>query len=582
MKMNEPHPIRLQSCPKAWTKDLDKAATPADTIKSVMARLEKTGLDIVSEVKRVDVGRLGIPVYLGVCGTDARAVMPTRKQMGKGSSLDQARASALMELMERFAFFSFRESGQGMVRCRWHDAERLFGPDLIPVEQMLRSVNDRLANETARDLLDLVEWNFYPSTRIRDGKIVWLPLDWFWMLGEFNGSSAGNTAEESLLQGISELIERHACCLVDQNHPVLPRIRLRDDDDPVVIDLCGAFEKRGIQLILKDASQGMPLPTIAAIAWDPATFPEKSEIVFTAGTASSPAKAAIRAITEVAQLGGDFITNSCYEASGLPKFTSLEECDWLMNGPEKSLLDLPNLEDRDIFQELTRVLDALLPIEVYAVETTHPLIGVPAHYCMAPGLQFRERDRNQSLGLFIGRKIAETAEFEEAARGLDILAKAVPNAHYLPFFQGLLTLRRGDPAHASQLFLEAAPLQPDDDTKALAYFYGGYALTQRQDWEPAIIHLQKALGLCPQMKEYANLLGVALFKVGNWPEAEECFSAALKIDKGSAMDLANRGLCRKFQGKNADAEKDLRAALELDPGIEFARRHLAELEDIHM
>ena len=89
--------IRLQSCPKGYTRDLDKTISPQETYERVQARMQAAGLDILAEVRRVDVGRLGIPVYLSVCGRDARGIMPTRKQMGKGSSPEQARASALME-----------------------------------------------------------------------------------------------------------------------------------------------------------------------------------------------------------------------------------------------------------------------------------------------------------------------------------------------------------------------------------------------------------------------------------------------------------------------------------------------------
>lgn len=92
--MSETLPIiRLTPCPKGYTKDLDKAVSPAQTIAHVQERLAAVNLDILAETRRVDVGRLGIPVYLSVCGADAREIMPTRKQMGKGSSPEQARAS---------------------------------------------------------------------------------------------------------------------------------------------------------------------------------------------------------------------------------------------------------------------------------------------------------------------------------------------------------------------------------------------------------------------------------------------------------------------------------------------------------
>ena len=90
-------------------------------------------------------------------------------------------------------------------------------------------------------MLDLTRWQFYPATRLLDGKTVWLPLDWFKLLGEFNGTSAGNSREESLLQGLSELIERHVCCRVDRNLPTTPTIDPASCAfDPVLAELLAA------------------------------------------------------------------------------------------------------------------------------------------------------------------------------------------------------------------------------------------------------------------------------------------------------------------------------------------------------
>lgn len=569
--------ITLKSCPKKFDKDLDKAITPRETIRNVKQRLKNWPDDVFAGCRRVDTGRLGIPVYLGICGNAARAIMPTRKQMGKGSSPEQAEASAMMELMERFSFFSFWENLPFVSKASWTQAGRQFGGRLIPVSEILRSVNDNLDEITAREILDLVEWKFYPVTDLGTGKNVWVPLDWFRMLGEFNGSSAGNTAEESLLQGVAELIERHVCCIVDREKPELPTISQENLADPVLADLCATFHKNGIKLILKDISMGMPLPTVAALAWDPATFPDDSEIVFTAGAATSPAKAAIRAITEVAQLGGDFCTHSCYEASGLPKFTSLDQIQWLLQGPEIKLDSLPDARKNDIYDELKQVIKDLAPLRVLAVDITHPGLCIPAHYCIIPGLQFRERDKNQSLGLFIGRKLAEEAEPEQARHGLELLAKAYPGAHFLPFFEGLIAMREGDMAKAARQFADSIACQPENDSKSLAAFYAGYALAQQELWQDALPYLRQSLELAPDMKEAANQLGVACFKLKDYAKAEEYFDKALAIDKGSAMDLANRGVARKMQGKKEEALHDLESALALDQSLDFAMRHLRDL-----
>lgn len=570
--------IRLQSCPKGYTRDLDKTISPQETYERVQARMQAAGLDILAEVRRVDVGRLGIPVYLSVCGRDARSIMPTRKQMGKGSSPEQARASALMELMERFAFFSFWQRLPHMVSATWAEAEERFGKDLLPIEEICRSVDDSLSPEQAREAMSTLRWNFFPATHLADGRTVWLPLDWFKLLGEFNGTSAGNSPEESLLQGLSELVERHVCCRIDRERLTTPSIDPHEVDDPTLRDLLAAFEREGIHIVLKDFSLGMPLPTVGAVAWDPATFPARSEIVFTAGTAASPAKAAIRAVTEIAQLGGDFCTQACYEASGLSKFEHLEDIQWLLEGPVCRLSDLPSVEAPDIRDELLRALHDLEPVQVYAVETTHPDLGVPAHYCIAPGLSFRERDRNQSIGLFVGRKLAEEADEETALHGLAVLERCYPNAHFLPFFRAMLALRAERFEEARDLFAQARPLQPENDAKGLAAFYEGYVSTLTGDWESALSPLRDAVALCPDMKEYGNLLGVCLFKLKRYEEAAAAFRAVLKVDKGSVMDLANLGLCEKFLGQKETAMEHLAAALEVDPSLDFARTHLEELK----
>ncbi len=571
--------IRLQSCPKAHSLELDKAKSPADTVAHVRQRLQSLDLDILSSTTRVDMGRLGIPVFLSNCGADARRIMPTRKQMGKGASPIQAEASALMELMERFAFFSFWQDLPQCVTCTWAEAKEKFGEKLLPIEHTLQAVQDDLAPEKAEELLNLLPWQFFPVTDLVHQQEVWAPLNWFKKLGEFNGTSAGNTEEESLLQGLCELVERHVCCLIDRELRPCPTIDPKSIDDPTLQELMAAFERENITLILKDFSLNMPVPTVGAVAYDMSTFPQSSEIVFTAGTAASPAKAAIRAVTEVAQLGGDFCTSACYEASGLTKFEKLEDIQWLKEGPICKLSDLPSVVSDDILHEVQSLIKGLhaLGYPVYAISTKHPQLEIPTHYCLVPGLAFRERDKNQSLGLFVGRILAEECHTEEALAGLKLLEEAYPKAHFIPFFQAMLALRQEDYARAHALFAAAEPLQPENDAKGLAAFYAGYSLTLVQQWQEALPYLSRAVAYCPDMKEYGNLRGVAHFKLQEYAKAAEDFMQVLRIDKGSVMDIANLGLCHKFLGNMDKAVHYLAAALELDPSLDFARTHLDEI-----
>lgn len=577
--MSNPYTVKLENCLKAPGALLGKAFKAEDTLKNVREKLARHKYGILKETRRIDTGRLGIPVFMSICSNDIRNLVPVRKQMGKGASAAQAEASAIMELVERHAFFSFWKNEGNFCRLGWKEAKKRFGADLLPEKEMLESVNDNLDIQAATEILNLVPWQFYPATRIADLARICLPADWFRMLGEFNGSSAGNTQTESVLQGICELVERHVCCMVDNKRPVLPTIELAGITDPCLSGLIDSFRKNGIILVLKDLSLGMAAPTVGALAWDPSTFPATSEIVFTAGTATSPVAAAIRAITEVAQLGGDFCTSACYEASGLPKFSDLSETAWLMEGPLTSLASLPDIENDDMLMELKAIVNSLAPVNTYTINTTDPELDICANWTIAPGLDFRERDRSQSLGLFIGRKLAEEGGAEETRQGLELLSKYYPNAHFLPFFRGISALRHSSPAVALDFFKQAVPLQPHMEARAMTSFYAGYALSLENKWQEALPWLLKASRLSPQMPEYSNLSGVACFKLGEYNSAEELFNNALKQNKGSATDLANRGICRKMQGKRDEALIDLQSALELDESLDFAKRHLLELLD---
>jgi ribosomal protein S12 methylthiotransferase accessory factor len=574
--------LPFKPCPKSSHSVLDKALPASETVSRVKRTVEECGESVLTRTERIDTGRLGIPVYISYCGETAREIMPTAKQMGKGPTPDQAEASALMELVERYSLFRFWHDESRYEHLTWSEARRRFGDHLIPVEEMLRSVGEDLPLERAEEVLDLIRWRFCNAWHIGEQRDFVLPMDWFKKLNEFNGSSAGNTMEEAVLQGGCELIERHVSALADKNRPELPTLDPESFDDPALLDLWRSFTEQGIRILLKDFSMDMGVPTVGALAHDPGTFPGLSEIVLTAGTATSPDKAAIRALTEVAQLAGDFHTGSCYDPSGLDKPRSLEECQWLRRGESIALQELPDISDTDIGREALRLADRLRQrgYSLYSVDTTHPGLGIPATYSIAPGLLFRERASEASLGLFVGRILAEEHPAESAARGLDRLEDIYPGAHFLPFFHGLVSLRQEDPGEALEWFRSAEPLQPTEDSKALAAFYSGYSLGLCGEWEASLPHLSRAAEYSPANHTFRNQRGIAFFRTGRYQEAAREFSAALDIDAGSAVDMANLGLCYKHMGKPGAAADFLRTSLEMDSTLDFARDQLRELGEL--
>ena len=76
--------IILKDAYKKFTLDQDKIVPPEKTVERIKKKLNEFDLDILKSTLRIDNGRLNIPVYVSVCGEDAKAVTGTKKQMGKG------------------------------------------------------------------------------------------------------------------------------------------------------------------------------------------------------------------------------------------------------------------------------------------------------------------------------------------------------------------------------------------------------------------------------------------------------------------------------------------------------------------
>ncbi|MEF8888600.1 MAG: tetratricopeptide repeat protein, partial [Desulfohalobiaceae bacterium] len=119
--------------------------------------------------------------------------------------------------------------------------------------------------------------------------------------------------------------------------------------------------------------------------------------------------------------------------------------------------------------------------------------------------------------------------------------------------------------------------QPTAESAGLAAFYCGYCLGLCEEWEASLSPLSRAVEYSPASHAYRNQLGVAYFRTGRYQKAAEEFSAALEIDAGSAVDMANLGLCYEYMGKNGAAADFLHTSLEMDPTLDFARSHLRKL-----
>ncbi|WP_022853477.1 YcaO-like family protein [Thermodesulfatator atlanticus] len=548
-------------------KIADKSRSPEETISLVEERLKNFGAEVFSELKRIDKGRLGIPVYISVYGADGLKITGNVKQMGKGSNESLARASALMELVERFSLFWTVKNNDFPLEV-YSETQ-----NVIPGEVLLSSVidpdDDKKATEICAKVLPKVPFHMAKAFDVYQEREVKLPFYWFWLLYEYNGSAAGNTYAEAGVQATCELIERHTSALASRAKEPFKEIDL-DRISQEAKNLLACFERLGAKLFLRDITYDMPVPTIAAMAYDPSTFPHHSELVYTAGTATSPDRALIRALTEVAQLAGDFDTDGKYLESGLPKYQTLEEAEIIVKAQGKiKLSELPDVSFEDHALELKVFAQKLAEkgYHLFLLDIACPGIDIPAVYAVVPGIYFRERIFLNPLYQLV-RTVSLYLPPEKAFSILKEIYKEI-DRYYVAAYLGRILMALGHYHEAAETLERALSLKPKFDDIPAIYCHLAYVFLQAEEYQKAEKAAEKGLtyGTFPEL---LNILGTARFKQGKPDAALESYLQAVALNPQEPREYANIGACLAALGLKEEAFEYFEKARTLDPAFDLA------------
>jgi ribosomal protein S12 methylthiotransferase accessory factor len=483
-----------------------------------------------------------------------------------------------MELAERFSFFSFCSTPGNFVVNTYAGIK----DKAIPFDMIAKSVHDESEDlPWARKIFDALPLKWTRAYNLTRQQPVWIPFNWFFTINEFNGPSAGNCVEEALSQGICEIVERHVSSIISHNKLSVPAIRPESATDTMVIEMLQKYKKAGIRLYLSDFTLDMGIPSVGAMAYDPSTFPERSEIVWTAGTTSDPQKAFSRALTEVAQLAGDFNTGGNYVASGLPKYNTLEEAAHITAVDQmKDISELPDVSDDNIKVEVENFIAALSKrdMEVIVVDTMHTQLEVPAFYTIVPGAHFRERAIGTSVGMFSAKLMASNDNPLAAIRDLEAFEKILPGKYYTQFYLGTCHLSLEEPQSALTHFEKSLTLKPTKEDICSIYSYMGVCLKDMGQYREALERLKEGEELDKDRTDIYNLMGFCYFKLREHEKAIACFKQAIKLNPTSAIDYANIASNYRDMGNKEDAIRYYEQALSMDPAIEFARDNLKKLK----
>ena len=242
---------------------------------------------------------------------------------GKGTSIEYCYASAYAEFMERLQnnillkksyyfskHFDIKSSFIKLLIKNKLRLDFLFDPaeKVLDMNEVI-DTNERVFNTvlklpSKRDLktflIDKLGYTnvicvpFYNKT---DNKVSYLPLELLFLGSGSNGMCAGNTPEEALIQGICEILERHAIREIHKNRLTPPTIPLEYFKEYPIYNSILKLKEQGLKIFIKDFSLGKSLPVIAVIVVNEA----KNTYNVKVGSDPWPITALERCLTELHQ-----------------------------------------------------------------------------------------------------------------------------------------------------------------------------------------------------------------------------------------------------------------------------------------
>ena len=257
-----------------------KECSPEETVARITGIFKEHGFELDYEE-----GKTGIE---GCFSSRLSLDPPGEKLMGtngKGMSRMLCMASAHGEMMERFGNAAINslhtcdiEKDKVMGdQGRFYHLYSKDQPDCI------RMLKDKIAKSmpepaiaTKEDIINSILKKFtidgdripsYPFYSVRKKKVEYLPLTLIRLFTGSNGMAAGNTIEEAIVEGISEILERYSQERIIEGGYFLPEVPMKElEKYPHILKVIKDIEADGKrQVKLLDASLGMGLPVMCGI-----------------------------------------------------------------------------------------------------------------------------------------------------------------------------------------------------------------------------------------------------------------------------------------------------------------------------
>lgn len=283
-----------------------KENKPEETISKIKNILNELDISLKEKITEHKYNKKNVPYSLTIYLSD----ISEYKAEGKGASLINAKASAYAEFIERvqngFIFpvrvndFVFSPDETFIEKTLLLKSETA---NFISNKKLFNALNN-FVNTNRKNIKEKDKVLVIPFYSLKEKQIIQIPiLVYEWLAGS-NGMAAGNSIEEAIVQGLSEICERYAAKQIIQKRLSMPNIPCEEYLKYTKIsEILKLYIENGYQVEIKDASLGFELPVVCAVIHN------NNENITTLSFGSHPSLpvAIERCLTEYAQ--GTDITN---------------------------------------------------------------------------------------------------------------------------------------------------------------------------------------------------------------------------------------------------------------------------------
>lgn len=392
---------------KTFKSGTHRSATPLETLGRIKKFLPVLGITRVANITGLD--RIGIPVMTAI-RPNSRALATSQ---GKGTTIEAAKVSALMESIEGFhAENIFKETiniSYEDIACR---------ENMVDISGIARSyecpfdISDRILWLRGHDLINQRDaWVPY-DTVSTDFSVSHKPS---YLISDSNGLSSGNTTIESVLHGVYEVIERDALALffhapeIYEHRKIIPE-SIGDKENNRLLSL---MTEAKVSFSIWDITTDIGIPTYICKTIDSGdAFETMSRPTYGSGTHLDKIVALSRAITEAAQSRATFISGA-RDDQPLEKYTNSYSSDVLAKW--KHSIGAPSYMNHDesisVYHEtfeddLEYLLNSLSSVgikQAICIDLTKPELGIPVSKIIIPHLEGITNTHDRAVGHRIKR-----------------------------------------------------------------------------------------------------------------------------------------------------------------------------------